>query len=72
MKRNSNRKSATVRINTMITGEPAEWLQEWKRRGLVKSYTDAVIQALKALKEKVTEHDLKSTQLQKINEVNHW
>lgn len=54
-----------MRINTTITGEPAEWLQEWKRRGLVTSYTDAVIQSLRVFKEIVTEHDLKSHQLRR-------
>jgi len=52
-----------IRINTVISGEPALWLKEWKRRGLITSYTDAVIQALRVLKEKVTEQDLKSAQL---------
>jgi len=47
----------------MVEGEPAAWLNEWKRRGLITSYTDAVVQALRALNEKVTEQDLKSVQL---------
>ena len=38
-----------------IEGEPAAWLNEWKKMGLITSYTDAVIQALRALHEKVTE-----------------
>jgi len=46
-----------------VEGEPAAWLNEWKKRGLVTSYTDAVIQALRTLNEKVTEQDLKSAQL---------
>lgn len=41
-------------------GEPAVWLNEWKRRGLVASYTDAIIQALRVFNEKITEQDLKS------------
>jgi len=52
-----------VRINTVITGEPALWLIEWKRRGLVTSNSDAVIQAFRALHEKITELDLKMVQL---------
>lgn len=52
-----------VRINTVIVGEPARWLIEWKRRGIVTSYTDAVIQAFRALHEKITEQDLKVMQL---------
>ena len=46
-----------------VEGEPAEWLNEWKRRGLVTSYTDAIIQSLRAFKEKVIEQDLKAAQL---------
>ena len=52
-----------VRINTIIVGEPARWLIEWKRRGIVTSYTDALIQAFRALHEKITEQDLKAMQL---------
>jgi len=52
-----------VRINTVIVGEPAKWLEEWKRRGIITSYTDAVIQALRAMNEKITEQDLKLIQL---------
>jgi hypothetical protein len=55
-----------VRINTVITGEPAKWLTEWKRRGLITSYTDGVIQALKAYNEKITEQDLKIIQLKNL------
>lgn len=57
------KKKAHIRINMIIDGEPAAWLNEWKRRGLITSYTDAVTQALRALNEKVTEQDLKSAQL---------
>ena len=46
-----------------LTGEPAEWLNEWKERGLVTSYTDAVVQALRVFNEKITEQDLKAVQL---------
>jgi len=59
----SHPKGTKIRINTTVTGEPAKWLNEWKRRGLVTSYTDAIIQSLRAFKEKVTEQDLKSAQL---------
>lgn len=55
-----------VRINAVLTGEPAKWLMEWKRRGLITSYTDGVIQALKALNEKMTEMDLKLIQLRNL------
>jgi hypothetical protein len=52
-----------IRINTVVMGEPATWLNEWKRRGLVTSYTDAIIQALRVFNERLTEQDLKSAQL---------
>jgi hypothetical protein len=52
-----------IRINTIVMGEPALWLNEWKRRGLVTSYTDAIIQALRVFNERLTEQDLKSAQL---------
>ncbi|MCW4010021.1 MAG: hypothetical protein NWF05_05320 [Candidatus Bathyarchaeota archaeon] len=60
MKRSNESK---IRINTVVIGEPAEWLNEWKRRGLVTSYTDAIIQALRVFNEKLTEQDLKAAQL---------
>jgi len=55
-----------IRINMKVEGEPAEWLEEWKRRGLVTSYTDAVVQALRAYNEKIVEQDLKFIQLNNI------
>lgn len=58
-----------IRINTVVIGEPARWLSEWKRRGLVTSYTDAIIQALRVFNEKLTEQDLKSSQLQNIQRI---
>jgi hypothetical protein len=69
----SRLKECKVRINTVITGEPAKWLTEWKRRGLITSYTDGVIQALKALNEKMTEQDLRLIQLRNLkNTENEW
>jgi hypothetical protein len=58
-----------IRINTIVIGEPAKWLIEWKRRGLVTSYTDAIIQALRTFNEKLTEQDLKSAQLGNIQRI---
>jgi hypothetical protein len=58
-----------IRINTVVIGEPAKWLNEWKRRGLVTSYTDAIIQALRTFNEKITEQDLKSAQLGNIQRI---
>ena len=61
-----------VRINTIIVGEPAKWLEDWKRRGLITSFTDGVLQALWVLHEKVTEQDLKSAQLANIKRTEEW
>jgi len=46
-----------------LEGEPAEFLEELKRRGLITSYTDGVIQALRLYSEKIVEQDLKLIQL---------
>jgi hypothetical protein len=42
-----SKKRASVRINTVISGEPAEWLQEWKERGIVSSNSDAIRQSFR-------------------------
>ena len=57
-----------IRINTCISGQPAEILLELKRRGLATSNTDAIIQALIALYEKVVDRDLKAAQLKALKE----
>jgi len=64
-----NSNGSKIRINTVVIGEPAKWLIEWKRRGLVTSYTDAIIQALRTFNEKLTEQDLKSAQLGNIQRI---
>ena len=69
MRAGSEKKSARVRINTIIKGEPALWLIEWKKRGLVTSNADAVIQALRVLNEKITELDLKTVQLRNFRRI---
>ena len=66
------KEKASVRINTIIKGEPARWLGEWKRRGIVLSNTDAVVQAFRAFKDKITEQDLKSAQLGNIRQTDEW
>jgi len=63
LKRATENNGQRIRINTVVMGEPAKWLNEWKRRGLVTSYTDAIIQALRVFNERLTEQDLKSAQL---------
>ena len=66
------KEKARIRINMTVEGEPAEWLSEWKQRGLITSYTDAVIQSLRAFKERITEQDLKSAQLDNIQRIEEW
>ena len=53
-----------LRLNLKLKGEPVKWLTEWKIRGIVSSYADAVLQGLVALREKMVEQDLKAAKLQ--------
>ncbi len=69
-KANSETDKKRVRLNMVVEGEPAKWLGEWKERGLVTSYTDAVIQALRTFNEKVTEQDLKAVRLNNMKSLN--
>jgi hypothetical protein len=57
-----------ARINTQVEGEPARILLELKQRGLVVSNTDAVIQGILALHEKVLQRDLALARLNLIKE----
>jgi hypothetical protein len=68
MKSNLKANGQRIRINTVIIGEPAIWLSKWKQRGLITSYTDAIIQALKLFNEKQVEQDLKKEQLENLTE----
>ena len=69
MRRKKEETGPRVRINTVVTGEPAKWLADWKRRGIINSYTDGVIQALRAFDLKVTEQDLKRFQLRSLKDI---
>jgi hypothetical protein len=53
-----------ISVNLKLTGEPAEWLTEWKKRGIISGYTDAVLQGLMALRDRINEQDLKAAKLQ--------
>lgn len=64
MDRKSVRTLTSVRINCVITGEPAQWLVEWKQRGLVKSNSDAVRAAFRVLQERILEQDLQQKKLE--------
>ena len=60
------RRDPKVRINTLITGEPAEILLELKQRGIVTSHSDAVIQGILAFHEKVVQRDLARARLKSL------
>jgi HSP90 family molecular chaperone len=53
-----------LRLNLKLKGEPVKWLTEWKIRGIVSSYSDAVLQGLVVLRERIVEQDLKASKLQ--------
>ena len=52
------------RLNLVLKGEPAEWLEGWLNRGLATSVTDAVLLAFRAFHEHIVEQDLKEVRLQ--------
>ena len=64
----NNRSDSRIRINTLIVGEPAQWLEEWKQRGIITSYSDGIIQALKLYNEKQVEQDLKKAQINSLTQ----
>ena len=60
-----------VSVRCIISGEPARVFLELKRRGLVRSTRDAVVQGLMCLHERIVQRDLKLAQLkasQRLNE----
>ena len=57
-----------TRINLILRAEPAQWLAEWKKRDLVSSCRDAIIQSFKAFQEKLVDRDLKAAQLKTLTE----
>jgi hypothetical protein len=57
-----------IRVNCTLYGEPAKILIELKQRGLATSNTDAVIQALYALHEKIVNRDIRLAQLKTLTE----
>jgi len=61
--RTMNEDRSRVRINTEVTGEPAMWFYEWKKKGIIRSAPDAVRQAFQALHDKILERQLKTAQL---------
>jgi len=68
-RRNSiNQRKLKVRVNTVLSGEPAIILLELKARGLVLSNTDALVQGLLALRDKVLKRDLEVARLRTIEQ----
>jgi hypothetical protein len=60
-----------VSVRCIISGDPAKIFLELRRRGLVRSTRDAVVQGLMSLHERVVQRDLKIAQLrasQRLNE----
>jgi hypothetical protein len=60
-----------VSVRCIISGEPAKIFLELKRRGIVRSTRDAVVQGLMSLHERIVQRDLKIAQLkasQRLNE----
>lgn len=51
-----------------VKGEPADWVLEWQERGLVRSVTDAVRQALILLRERFQTIDEQAIRLRTISE----
>ena len=51
-----------LHVKCTLDGEPARILRELKRRGIVSTMKDAVMQGLIALNEDVTERDLREAQ----------
>lgn len=58
----------TIRVNFFLTGEPARWLLDWKRRGLVKSNRDAVVQAFRVMHEKILQQDMEEVRLRTLRD----
>ena len=69
MKDESNNVVKPIRINTSISGIYAEILINLKRRGILRSNTDAVCQGLLALKEKILKLDLEIARLKQLQDV---
>lgn len=59
-----------VCVRCIISGEPANIFLELKRRGIVRSTRDAVVQGLMSLHEKIVQRDLKIAQLKASKRLN--
>jgi hypothetical protein len=52
-----------VRFNVSIYDEPASWILEWRRRGIVSSARDVLLQSLQSLRKQILETDTASMQV---------
>lgn len=66
--RKKNADNLKVRVNTVISGEPARILVELKRRGIVLSNTDALVHGLLALRNEVLKRDLAIARLRTLEQ----
>jgi hypothetical protein len=57
-------------LNFVLVGEPVEWIQAWRSRGLVASNRDLILQALQALSAKIIEQDIKRMRIKSAEEEN--
>jgi hypothetical protein len=56
-----------LRINVTLRGtDIPRWFRDWKRRGLVKSCSDAIAQSFRLYQERLTEFDLKKAQVKNL------
>ena len=60
--------SHKLRINMSIKGEPITWINEWKKRGIIRTVPQAVVLALQTLHQHFVEMQLKTAQLRTLEE----
>jgi len=56
-----------IKINLVLKGKPAQWPLGLRKRRLVTSCRDAVVQFFKVFQEKVVVHDLKEAHLKTLS-----
>ena len=62
------RKDDTVHVRCVIKGEPARMIRELKRRGIVTSVKEAVVQGLYAYYDTILQHDLKRLEVERLRD----
>lgn len=60
--------ASKVRVNCTLKGKPAEVLLELKRKGIVASVREAVVQGLLTLHTQIVERDLQEARLKTLSE----